>query len=490
MAFTALALAAALASTGFDGEVLARIWRRFPECRGVVEGAYAGDETCFLCRSQMETGGFRAILITEKDRGEEWGDLLAGGACWTGSSFLRSASAGWLRAKLGSGLVLGGSSSWGASAPGLDARPPDRATRADPATGAGSCDGSPLTGASVTAGAAGVSITLLQGLSALDPSGSGLHRTPSEIEAKGSIRESLSAARVTFGGFGATLAGRSLEGDRCLRSGLDFGLDAAGAGFSGEVSWEHDSCDTAAFWVAMSEASDQLRFCGAAFSTPEDFGDDRTSSPAGLECDLGCGAALRWRPAMGWLGALSVSAGSAGGCARERGSAEVSKRFSPDLEMAVSGRLVLDRGEWSSRATTSLSWRTAGQSVLSVEVQATSAGNGERRDTGGAVEGRIRWKPSEKVSISAGCAGYSTTGYAARAYCGELGFPGESGSTAVWGEGFLMQVSATFTTGVGIEIRGRLSRAVREEADSMGSGLEETEGGTRTEAGLQLEFPL
>lgn len=484
------ALMLSLASPDYDGDILARIWRRFPECRGVATGEYAGDETCFMCRSQMRTGAFRAVLLTEKDRGEEWGDLVAGGASWTGRSFLRSASAGWLRARLGSGMVLGSSSSWGSASPGLDAKPPELASRVDPATGAGSCEGRPLTGASATVSAAGFSLTLLQGLSALDPSGDGLHRTPSEIEARGSEREVLSAVRMAFGPFGATVMRRSVDGENCLRSGADFGFEAAGAAIAGEVALEVDSCRTAALWVAMSEADDALRFCGAVFSTPEGFGDDRSSVPSGLECDLGCGAAARWRPARGWLGALSVSAGSSDGSARERGSVELSRRFSPDLELVATARITMDPGETASRGTARLSWRTTEQSMLSTEVQATTASDGDRRDGGGAVEAQVKWKPSEAVALSAGCAGFSTTGYASRAYCGELGFPGEFGSAPVWGDGFLLQASASVTTRGGAEVRGRISRTVREDADSLGSGPEETTGGARTEAGLQLEVPL
>jgi hypothetical protein len=485
-----LLLSALAAGDAGNGDLLLRLWRRFPECLGVATGAYAGDELVFLYRSQMRFGAVSTLILSEKDRGENWGDLLAGGASWAGSSFLRSASAGWLRAELGSGMVLGGSSSWGGGAPGLDARPPERRTQIALATGAGQCEGRPLTGASVTIASLGFTTALLQSWSAVDPSGEGLHRTPSEIESRRSVREILSAVRADFGAAGITVLRRIEEGNTIIRSGADFALQASGAEFSGEVALEADSATTSAFWLAISGNSDEFRFCAAAFRTPEAFGDERSSSPSGLECDLGCGLASRWRPARGWLGALSVSAGSSDGSARERASLEISRRISPRLELIATGRAFLTQGASNWRETARVSWRAAEEVSLNLELQLTEASADDLHDSGGALEWQLRWKPLQAFAIAAGCAGFSTTGYASRAYCGELGFPGEFGSAPVWGEGFLLQAAAAFEVSDGTEIRGRISRIAREDVDALGSGLEETPGSARTEAGLQLEIPF
>jgi hypothetical protein len=485
-----LLLSALAAGDAGNGDLLLRLWRRFPECLGVATGAFAGDELAFLYRSQLRFGDLSTVLLSEKDRGENWGDLIAGGASWAGGSFLRSASAGWLRAELGSGMVLGGSSSWGGGAPGLDARPPERRTRIGLATGAGQCDGRPLTGASVTISSLGFTTALLQCWSALDPSAEGLHRTPSEIESRGSIREVLTAARADFGAAGITVLRRVQEGRTIFRSGADFATEAPGAELSGEIALEADSAVTSAFWLAISGNSDEFRFCAAAFRTPEAFGDERSSSPSGLECDLGCGLAARWRPARGWLGALSVSAGSAGGAARERASLEISSRVSPRLELIATGRAFLARGASTIRETARVSWRAAEEVSLNLELQLTAASVDGSSESGGALEWQLGWKPLTALSIAAGCAGFSTTGYASRAYCGELGFPGEFGSAPVWGEGFLLQGTAAVAVSGGTEIRGRVSRIVRGDVDSLGSGLDETPGSARTEAGFQLEIPF
>lgn len=60
----------------------------------------------------------------------------------------------------------------------------------------------------------------------------------------------------------------------------------------------------------------------------------------------------------------------------------------------------------------------------------------------------------------------------------------------MWGEGFLVQGAASFEVSGGTDIRGRISRIAREDVDALGSGLEETPGSARTEAGLQLEIPF
>jgi len=106
------------------------------------------------------------------------------------------------------------------------------------------------------------------------------------------------------------------------------------------------------------------------------------------------------------------------------------------------------------------------------------------------VEARLRWDLLRSLSVSVGAAGFSTQGYAARAYVGELGFPGEFASTSVWGDGFLLQAAAAVDLPGGGGLKIRASRMVREGEQSLGSGLEETDGPGRTEIGAQWEMPF
>jgi hypothetical protein len=488
---TILVLLAAFATSGgSEGDLMLRLWRRFPQCEGVSSGAFAGDEFASLFRSRIRLGSLRTVLITEKDRGEHWGDLLAAGASYEGGPVLESASAGWLRAGLGSGMVFGETASWGAGAPGLDARPPGRDSRVSPATGASSCEGEPLTGVSASLRLGLLSLTGMQSWSSLDASSDGLHRTPSEISSRGSVHEVVSAARACLGPGGMTFMRRTAAGDLCFRAGADFGIPASGCLLSGEGAVECDSTTSAAFWLAMSEDGERLRFCAAAFRMPEGFGEDRSSTPMGMECDLGCGFAVRSRFSDGWLGAMSVSAGSLEGSGRERYSFEISRWLCPGLEAIAGARAYLGTGESTWRESARISWRASQDASAGIEIQLTSASGGEGREAGGALEGKIRWTPAGMLSISAGFAGFSTAGYASRVYCGELGFPGEFGSTAVSGDGFLLQGSVSFSLAGGTRIRGRVSRLIREDVETMGSGLEETPGGNRTEVGVQMEMPL
>jgi len=485
---TALMLLVALSVPGGRGDLMLRLWRRFPECRGVATGAYAGDGAAFLCRARVSAGAVGGFLLTEKDRGENWGDLVACGASCRAGRF--DASAGWLRASLGSGLVFSNASSWGAEAAGLDARPPGREGRLATATGASTCEGEPLTGVSISSEIGDLTISGLQSWSRIDPSGDGLHRTDSERASRGSIHETVSAVRGVFGLAGLSLMRRSADGEETLRAGADFGIDLGGQLLSGEAAVESDTASSCASWLALSRAADRFRFCVAAFHTPGEFGEERSSSPSGLDCDFGCGFAIRWRPSTGWLGALSISGGEAGGESGQRGNLEVSRRVSPNLEFLGGARAFLAEGGSSWRETLRISWKVSPATSLSLKFQSTSASEGDSGECGGAVEAQLRLSPIRALSTAVGCAAFSTAGYDSRAYCGELGFPGETGSCAVWGRGFLLQGSAAFSLGGGAQIRARFSRLSRENVESLGSGLEETRGPVRTEAGVQVELPL
>ena len=96
----------ALASASHPGGMRMRLLRRWPGCRGTIEGVYAGDEWSFLERVefslpsafslQYSLGG---VMLLEKDRGEEWVDLVSGGLSLESQGYPGlSVYAGWLKA--------------------------------------------------------------------------------------------------------------------------------------------------------------------------------------------------------------------------------------------------------------------------------------------------------------------------------------------------------------------------------------------------------
>ncbi|MGM0627572.1 MAG: hypothetical protein ACQETZ_05375, partial [Candidatus Fermentibacterota bacterium] len=69
-----------------------------------------------------------------------------------------------------------------------------------------------------------------------------------------------------------------------------------------------------------------------------------------------------------------------------------------------------------------------------------------------------------------------------------LAFPGQFGSTQVQGEGMVLQGAVSVEPREGLFLRGGVGVLRRQDAEALGSGYEETEGGSRTEASLQLDW--
>ena len=90
------------------------------------------------------------------------------------------------------------------------------------------------------------------------------------------------------------------------------------------------------------------------------------------------------------------------------------------------------------------------------------------------------------ATLSAAAA--DTEGFGARVYIYKVSFPGEFGSSAIYGKCAMLQASISVSLGEDWRLRGRISRFHGYDRDSIGSGYEQTEGPSRTEAGLQLDW--
>ncbi len=488
----ALLLLAAAAGRGDDLRL--RLSRRWPSCRGTLEGVYAGDEYSMFQRLRVERPNLRLSLITEKDRGEDWGDLVCGAVEYTGGpkDAVRGISAGWLRATLGSGLVLAHPGGWGSAGFSGYEKPPVIRSRLEPSTGAWGSEGEPLTGVGGRFSLGRLELVVLQGLSWKDRSGDGLHRTPGEVEGRAWEREVLPAVRAAWGPLGATAAAGWSKTDsgstRWQRAGADLRLRKGPFGLAGEVAAGRDSAGTGvAFWAGPSHEAEGFRQAFLMFSVPEDFPDDRSSAPLG-ECRIGARYGLRWRPAV----ATFVSAGLVCRVREEddawKAAGELRRRLARGLNGSVGLRWTADGDGDSWRGVGSGGWEPSQLVRLSLKLQLTGWRDADSSEAGSCAETRLRLRPRRWLSLRLGAAGFTTDGWNSRAYVVALAFPGEFGSTQVQGRGMMLQAAVSVEPREGLFLRGGVGWLRRQDAETLGSGYEETEGGSRTEASCQLDW--
>lgn len=482
-------LSLALVSTADEADVLFRLGRLFPDARGAVDGTWAGDQFSFLHRMRLSRGGFEMTAVAEKDPGEEWCDLVSAGASYAppGASFI--AAGGWLRADLGSGLVMSHPGGWSDGA-GIEEKPPSLEGRLEPAASPGCSDAEPLLGAGAGFALGGLSCTLLGASSRIDPSGEGLHRTASELEAKGSVREDLAAARIAGGplGFDAMLGDRG-EG-RFGRAGIDFNGSAGGIGMTCEAAAGLSGDRVSdAFWACIHEETAVLRFNAGIFRCPGDFPGARSSMPLGGPCDIGAGASAGLRPGHGWSARLTAMCLLDEGDSGSRAELEISRRMTPDFDLGLRARGSSVEGDESFRLVASSSWRPAGGTVLSAALQRTGHDDTGGGSCGTGAETRLRLLLGD-VILRLAAAGFSTEGYDSRVYFGELSLPGDFASIQQYGEGFLLQAALGVPLSEGSVISGRLSYLRKDSVESMGDGTEETEGPSRLEATIQFQATI
>ena len=293
----------------FGTDARFRLERRFPSPRGIIEHHWAGDAWAFFHRTAFEAGKLSGVILLEKDPGEKWGDLAAGGLRWAEGGTIRSVSAGFLRLRMALGITV----SHGGMASGADplslVKPPVLREELEPATSPGDCDARPLCGAGVLIGTGGFDVCLFQAVSSLDRSSTGLHRSITEISDRGSIRETLSYARISTpsAGVSGVLVGLNADSSQLLgRAGFDFNLSSGAREISGEASLGfEDGGVPIAFFVGMFGESGTFRHSVSAGRCPASFPSIRSSTPFGEVCNLAGGYGIRWKPRNG----LTITSG-------------------------------------------------------------------------------------------------------------------------------------------------------------------------------------
>jgi hypothetical protein len=332
----------------------------------------------------------------------------------------------------------------------------------------------------------------------------GYHRTEGEVESRGSVTEHLTGLRAEREAVGLTLAMGRETGDRkgsWLRWGADIAVlsESSAIGLVSElVAGQTDSTSlSVGGYASPCLESESFRACVAFYSLPEELPYRRMSSPYGGSGETGVALSARFRPVAGAVAGATLEYSGEDGLREDaglEGRLRVDYRFRTGLETFLKLRASAGdpEGAGDLGATAGLDWQAEDYLRLSVRVHlARSRDEGSNTvSTGGAFETRVRMLLSPELEAKLSGAAYSTDDYDSRVYLYEIAFPGEFGCTSTQGEGLLMQAAIALNLDPRAVLRARLRWHSRENVESLGSGYEETEGGTRTEAGLQLDWNI
>ena len=470
------------------GDIRSRWCISFPQPRGIEENYWAGSGTSFYQRLRLASEGFEAVLLTEKDEGEEWGDLLTGGLRYSSDSGLTTA-AGALSVQFANGLVLSHSGSWGSSDPLSLSKAVSWRMRIENAESPGAADAGPLAGIAAGNSFGKISVAAVLARSNLDPGETGLHRSPSEIHSRGTIKRDLAAFRTGYGPAGFSFAWVKDEEDSlettCYRIGADLFLESENSVLTAEFCTDFDS--TADFIVSASRGLPELRH---GITVSRNTGDMKeTSESFATSHRFGAGYGLRWRP----LPALLLDGGVLYLQGDQEDRIKTGLQFTENpgnrTELSQCFRLSVSEGEQTLTGRFAASFSPGRNFTISMKVPLSHfASSYEDDETGLGVEVRLRQRMSDTFEYSISAAGCSTEGWNSRVYAYSLSFPGQFGSAVLYDRAALLQASVSLHIEESAILRAKWSWYCKEGEESLGSGWEETEGASRTAFGLQLDW--
>ncbi|MFO8184226.1 MAG: hypothetical protein R6U39_08640 [Candidatus Aegiribacteria sp.] len=477
------------------GDLRFRLQRRAPDPRGILENYYTGDGWDFYSRLMYSSGAWGFTFLTHKARGEDWGDILGGGAAWTPAAGpVSSVSAGFLRADMGTGLVIAVPGSFSDISELSMYKPPNSRNRIRPATSPRGCRADPLTGAGVILSAGGLDISLLAALSPIDSLAGGYHRTPSEVLGRGALLEKLAAVRLARGGLGLTgMAASRNRGDgySWMKLGTDWSADLGDWNSSGEVAVGGDSSGSAvAGWTALSRNAAHFRHMVTVLRNPEGFPAERSSAPVSRQCDIGVVTGFRWRVFPG--AAVKAGAGAYFSATDDLllASMELQYRFPWSMTGSLGSRTRTESNRFSWRSWLGSVWQP--HDLLSIRTKVQLSGWNDSRldstESGSGLELKLRYTRGRGFRLDLGGAACSTDGYNSRVYAGGSSFPGVFSSTAIYGRTILLFSQLSVRVADKLWLRGAVSRRTVDGASSLGSGWEETQGDSRTDFGFQLDY--
>lgn len=483
-----LALPALLAAT----DVRFRLERRFPDPRGITGNHWAGDAWAFLHRTSFETERLEGVLLLEKDPGEKWGDLAAGGLRWVQGTALQDVSAGFLRLGMALGLTAGYDGIGQGGDPLSLVKAPVHRSVLEPAESPGDCDGAPLTGAAAVFRSGEWGFTILQAVSFIDRSSGGLHRSATEISNRGAVREVFSYARLSGSAMGFSGAFLRTSDDSAAtagRAGFDLRLSGGEIELTGEASMGiSGGTFPVAFLVGMYGDAGAFRHSLTAGRCPSSFPSARSSTPFGVSHDLAGGYGIRFRPGR----RVTITAGlevldRESGITTEAG---LQLDEAPFQTVSFTQKATFSRigSATTLRGLAATVWNPHHNTTLTLRLPVASFRDGDSTGFGAGVELRLKHRFVHWLEATVSAAGADTDGYTSRVYAYKLSFPGEFGSSAMYGNCAVLQASVSASLGEDWRVRCRISRFHMYDRESIGSGYEETVGPNRTETGLQLDW--
>lgn len=471
------------------GDVRARGSIGWPYPRGITENHWQGDALSFYQRFRFDPVNWKAVLLTEKDPGEEWADLISAGLQYSKEESF-SASAGALRVQFAQGLLLSHPGSWGTTDPLSLSKPSPWRIRLEPAESPGMSDAAMLSGVASYLTHGELSIAGVLGWSHIDTGESGLHRSPGEVNSRGTVTEKLGAFRAGWGPAGLSFASVSRASDSTeisTRVGADLYMPGKESLLTGEFVTDLDSIAN----FVLSATRGLPRFRHGLTVSRNTGGMPRTAGAMGTAHNVGAGYGIRARTSGGLVvdGGLLLLQREQGN--RLRAGIQFTQGFSGRTEL--SQRLVLSRsgseGNLSGRFTAA--WSPGRNLSLSLKVPfrfySSEEGASER---GAGIETRLRHRLSQAFEYSLSGAACSTDGWESRVYAYSLSFSGQFGSSALYNSAVLLQAAVSVHISPNAVLRGKYSWYSMQGEETLGTGYEETPGSSRNAAGIQLDWNL
>ncbi len=474
-----------------SGDFRVRAEHSWPDPAGIMENLWEGSSLSFYQRLRLDFEKWSGVIFMEKDPGEELGDLITGGLAWNASTSFKVV-AGALRVQFAHGLVLNHPGPWSGSDPLNLSKTPAFRVRVDLSESPGGNDAEPLTGAAAEYNFDSFTISTVLGWSKTDTGSSGLHRTESELLNRRAIEEKLAAFRVGYGPAGISAAHIVSEEDNVTESvtriSADFQLQAEDAVLTGEVAADFDS--TFNFLLSCSRGQSDFRH---AISVSRLTGEwPRSGADSGANHRIGAGYGVRWKPS----GRVTLDAGlqllDTYDVNQWKLGFQVSERIATRTSLTQRFKLTASEQGRTYRLQASTSWSPYRDLTFTIKLPLTLFQNlddsGED-ENGAGIEIRLKHHiPMALMDITVSAAAAGTDGWNSRIYAYSLSFPGEFGSRALYNSSALLQGAISLHISESTALRLKASFLAMEGAESLGSGSSETEGSSRTSAGMQLDW--
>lgn len=480
----------AILNSGVSGDNRIRSEYAWPSPAGVLNKTWQSNALSYYQRLRLSYDRWHTILLTEKDTGEEWGDLLTGGVSYSNPDKF-SFAAGGLRVQFAHGLVLSHPGPWSSTDPLALSKSPKWRMRSEVSESPSANDANPFNGFSSIYTMGHYSFATALGWSHIDSGSSGLHQTETELNNQGSLTDKLAAIRVGYKSFGLSFAYSEQEEEQegtvesFPRVGFDFNYENENSVLTGELAMANDS--SANFIVSAGRGLPQFRHTLTLSRNTTNL--PRSSGIFGSNHILGAGYGIRWRP----LNNFTIDAGALFFDREDEDLFKAALQFSERLP----NRFILtERVKISSSSSATITqaqiqaaWSPFSDLTLSLKVPfAFYRSNEDEDENGGGVEIRLKHTPSPIIDLVVSAAAASTNGWNSRIYAYSLSFPGEFGSKPLYNSSRLIQSSISLHLSEEVILRIKAAWFSMPGEEYLGSGDNETEGSSKTTAGVQLDW--